>query len=131
MKQEIIEALRDGRTLFIDEFDSGIHPLISKLIVELFYRCHSCAQLIINTHNASLLKYSTDDGKPLYNKNQVYLVNKNRYGESSLSALSDFSGLRSNLETLYLDGAVDGVPYISNDYLASLIDFLSSDGSQA
>ena len=123
MSWAIISALRNGTTIFIDEFDSGIHPIISKIIVELFYKCNPRAQLIINTHNSSLLHSTTDDNsaKRLFDKNQVFVVNKNRYGESSLIPFTDFKNIRSNMETLYLDGMLSGVPYISTELVSSLL----------
>ncbi|MBO7571562.1 MAG: ATP-binding protein [Bacteroidales bacterium] len=118
----IISSLKNGTVLFIDEFDSGIHPSIARIIVELYYKCNSNAQLVINTQNASMLNYETQDGKKLFLKHQVYLVDKNRYGESILTPLSDFSNdMRSNLEKLYLEGDFGGVPYISIEQLLDLI----------
>ena len=118
----IISALEKGTVLFIDEFDSGIHPYIARQMVDMFYRCKTKAQLIINTQNASLLRYKTEDGQKLFVKNQVYIVDKNRYGESTLTPLSDFSSdMRSNLENLYLDGDFGGVPYVSISGLMELI----------
>lgn len=118
----IVTALEKGIPLFIDEFDSGMHPYIATQIIDLFYRSGSQAQLIVNTHNASLLRYKRDSGERLFTKHQVYLVDKNRYGESHLTALTDFSGdLRSNLENLYLDGNLGGVPYISQSGITELI----------
>ena len=118
----IISSLKNGTVLFVDEFDSGIHPSIARLIVELYYRCNSNAQLVINTQNASMLNYETQDGKKLFLKHQIYLVDKNRYGESILTPLSDFSNdMRSNMEKLYLEGDFGGVPYISIERLLDLI----------
>ncbi len=118
----IVTALEKGVPLFIDEFDSGMHPYIATQIVDLFYRSDSRAQLIVNTHNASLLRYKREDGERLLTKHQVYLVDKNRYGESSLTALTDFSGdMRSNLENLYLEGDFGGVPYISQNGLSEVL----------
>jgi len=118
----IISALEKGTVLFIDEFDSGLHPYIARQVVDMFYRCHTKAQLIINTQNASLLRYKTEDDQKLFVKNQVYIVDKNRYGESTLTPLTDFGGdMRSNLENLYLDGDFGGVPYVSIKSLMELI----------
>ena len=118
----IVTALEKGVPLLIDEFDSGMHPYIATQIVDLFYRTDSRAQLIVNTHNASLLRYKREDGERLFTKHQVYLVDKNRYGESSLTALTDFSGdMRSNLENLYLEGDFGGVPYISQSGLSKIL----------
>ena len=118
----ILSSLKNGTVLFIDEFDSGIHPMIARMIVELYYRCRSKAQLIINTQNASMLNYKNEDGKKLFTKNQIYLVDKNRYGESSLTPLTDFSNdFRSNIESIYLEGEVGGVPYINLDRVLNLL----------
>ena len=118
----IISALEKGTLLFIDEFDSGIHPYITRQVVEMFYRCKNKAQLIINTHNASLLRYKTESGQKLFVKNQVYLVDKNRYGESTLTPLTNFkSDMRGNLENLYMDGGFGGVPYVSMSGLMEMI----------
>ena len=118
----IISALEKGTVLFIDEYDSGIHPYIARQVVEMFYRSEKKAQLIINTQNASLLRYKTEDDQKLFVKNQVYIVDKNRYGESTLTPLTDFSSdMRSNLENLYLDGDFGGVPYVSMSGLMDLI----------
>ena len=66
--------------------------------------------------------YKSVQGKLLFIKDQVFFVNKNRYGESTLSALTDFgSGSLSNLETLYLDGTFGGVPYINDNSLIDLV----------
>ena len=118
----IVSSLQNGTVLFIDEFDSGIHPSIARMIVELYYKCNSTAQLIINTQNASMLSYKDNEGNKLFLKHQVYLVNKNRYGESTLTPLSDFSNdMRSNMESMYLEGDFGGVPYISIERILDMI----------
>lgn len=119
----IISSIRNGTVLFIDEFDSGIHPSVAKQIIELFYHCNSTAQLIINTQNASFLNYKTEERKKLFTKYQICLVNKNRYGESSLVPLTDFKDdLRSKLEERYLSGELEGTPYINSDAIFNLLD---------
>ena len=118
----ILSALEKGTVLFIDEFDSGLHPYIARQVVDLFYHSHTKAQLIINTQNASLLRYKTEEEQNFFVKNQVYIVDKNRYGESTLTPLTDFSNdMRSNLEKLYLEGDFGGVPYVNITSLMELI----------
>ena len=48
--------------IFIDEFDSGIHPNILRELISMFYSLEGegTAQLIINTQNSSLLKREID-----------------------------------------------------------------------
>lgn len=118
----IIQALKKGNVLFIDEFDSGIHPTVAKLIIELFYECNSKAQLIINTQNVSLLNCRTEEGKMLFKKQQIFLVNKNRYGESSLMPLTDYKDdLRSRMDERYLNGDLGGTPYINKEMVKCFI----------
>ena len=116
----IIKALQEGSVLFIDEIDSGIHQFVICAILELFYRVSGKAQLILNTHNASLLNlsYKMSNGKPLFRKDQIYIVSKNRYGESNVYPATDFrTDMRSNIEKLYLDGKLTGVPHVDLDTL--------------
>lgn len=118
----IISSLKAGTPLLIDEFDSGIHPHVTQAIIELYYHSQTNAQLVINTQNAAMLHYKNEQGEKLFIKDQVFLVNKNRYGESTLTPLTDYQNdMRSNLETLYLDGDFGGVPYISTLGLQQLI----------
>lgn len=124
----ILRALKEGRTLFIDEIDSGLHPYIVSAIIRLFYKTANEAQLIINTQNTSLLAYPIgyeDNGKDkkyLFRKDQIYVVNKNRYGESNVYPITHFQrNIRTNIETMYLDGRLTGVPYVDfNNVLDSI-----------
>ena len=119
----IISAIKNGRTLMIDEIDSGIHPNIVRMLIVLFNKCGSKAQLIFNTHNTSLFNAKGYDEMPLFKKDQVYIVNKNRYGESSLKPIANFgSDLRSNIEKVYLSGEVQGVPYLDVDAILDIME---------
>lgn len=124
----ILCALKEGRTLLIDEIDSGLHPFIVSTIIRLFYQTANRAQLIVNTQNTSLLTYpigyeeGSDDKKYLFRKDQVYIVNKNRYGESNVYPITHFQrNIRTNLEKMYLDGKLTGVPYVELDSILDII----------
>lgn len=54
----IVEALKNGNVLVLDEFDANIHPIALMSIISLFHdddikKKH--AQLIFNTHNSIFL----------------------------------------------------------------------------
>lgn len=122
MSWPIINSLRNGTLLLIDEFDSGIHSNIIDKIVRLYYLCNSNAQLLINTQNTSLLNNTDDENRPLFTKEQIYLVNKNLYGEANLLPVTDFDeDFRTNMEKLYLGGYISGVPYVDVQMLLNLI----------
>ena len=122
MAWPIISSLRNGTLLLIDEFDSGIHSYIISKIISLYYNSSSTAQLIVNTHNTALLSAKDEEGQKLFKKDNVYVVNKNRYGESSVMPITDYSNeLRSNLEKYYLNGDITGVPYVDTESLLNEI----------
>lgn len=124
----ILRALKDGTPLFIDEIDSGLHPFIVSTIIRLFYQSDSNAQLIVNTQNTSFLSYpigyedNKKDKKYLFRKDQIYIVNKNRYGESNVYPITHFErNIRTGIEKMYLDGRLTGVPYVELDNILNLI----------
>ena len=59
----------------------------------------------------------------MFKKDQVYIVNKDRYGESNLKPITYFgSDLRSNIEKIYLSGEVKGVPYLDIDAILDIME---------
>lgn len=124
----ILQTLKEGGTLLIDEIDSGLHPFVVSAIINMFYKAKSNAQLFVNTQNTSLLVYPigyADDNKSvkyLFRKDQIYVVNKNRYGESNVYPITYFQrNIRRSVEKMYLDGLFTGVPHIDYDNINDLI----------
>jgi hypothetical protein len=124
----ILQTLKEGGTLLIDEIDSGMHPFVVSAIINMFYKAKSNAQLFVNTQNTSLLVYPigyADDNKSvkyLFRKDQIYVVNKNRYGESNVYPITYFQrNIRRSVEKMYLDGLFTGVPHIDYDNINDLI----------
>lgn len=114
----LFSSIANNSVLLIDEFDSGFHTLLLHKIIGLFYHLSESAQLVINVHNTSLLdaKIFGAGKDKLFNKDQIYFVNKNRYGESTLTALTDYEGdLRSSIEKKYLEGELSATPNINTD----------------
>ncbi len=107
----IINALENGSVLWIDEIDNGLHYDLVRALVSLFQdektNIHN-AQLIINTHNISLI-----DEADLFRRDQIFITKKDRYGEASLIPISEYS-LRETAKVgkLYREGRFGGVPYL-------------------
>lgn len=104
----IIDIIRNGRTLLMDEIDTSLHPHLVEYIINLFNRSNH-AQLIYTTHNTHLL--NTD----FQRRDQVYFVNKREDGCSEIYSLYDFKDFRDNydMEKAYLQGRFDAIPYLS------------------
>lgn len=103
-----LDTLRNGYTLVIDELDSGIHPLVLRSLVNMFFdktKNTSNAQLIITCHEATLL---TDD---LLRPDQVWFIDRQEIDGSRLYPLSEFKP-RKNESYLrgYLGGRYGGIP---------------------
>lgn len=100
-------AITTGRSLFIDELNIKLHPLLLKFIIDLFYDRNSGAQLIYTTHDTTLMD------KKFFRRDQIWFVQKDEFGYSELTALSEFK-VRSDasFEKDYLAGVYGGIPLI-------------------
>lgn len=95
----IIQALRDGGTLVVDEFDASIHPMALMNIINIFHNDElnpNHAQLIFNTHNPIFLNSN------LFRRDEIKFVERDEEDHCSTHyALSDFGtagkmGVRMN-----------------------------------
>ena len=100
-------AIHNDKSMFVDELNIKLHPLLLKFIIDLFYDSNSKAQLIYTTHDTTLLD------KKFFRRDQIWFVQKDEFGYSELSALSDFK-VRSDasFEKDYLAGVYGGIPLL-------------------
>ncbi|MDQ2991137.1 MAG: ATP-binding protein, partial [Pseudomonadota bacterium] len=78
----VLEILRKGQTLIIDELDTSLHTLLVRELVRLFHTPEvntGGAQLIFTTHDTSLL-----DASDLFRRDQIWFVEKHRDQTSAL-----------------------------------------------
>jgi hypothetical protein len=108
----LIDTLKNGKILYIDEFGSHLHPDICRLIVSLFKSPVSNkkhAQLVINTHDASLMY-------ELLEREDIIFVEKNYAEESVITPLSDKSvRADESFEKRYRQGLYGAKPQIENE----------------
>lgn len=95
----VVNALLNGGTLVVDEFDASIHPMALMNIINIFHNDEinvNHAQLIFNTHNPIFLNSN------LYRRDEIKFVERNDDTHfSSHYSLSDFGtagkqGVRKN-----------------------------------
>ena len=107
-------VLDNGGTLFIDELNARLHPLLVRNIILTFLSPE------INTHNSQLI-FTTHDiwqfSNELLRRDEIWLVDKNTDGVSELYSLVDFKDEEGNKvcrdETLskkYLTGSYGAIP---------------------
>lgn len=127
----VLQALRSGAVLLVDEVDTSLHPQLVAELVRLFQSPSSNpgqAQLVFSTHETSLLGTLIAD-TPVLDRDQVWLVEKGNDGASSVYPLTDFSPRRlENLERGYMQGRYGAVPFFdSSEELISTISAAESE----
>jgi len=107
----ILDMLKMGRTLVVDELDTSLHPQLVQALVRLFHQPDinsGNAQIIFTTHDTSLL-----DAYGLFRRDQIWFVEKGHDQCSTLYPLLDFSPRKNEaLARGYLQGRYGGVPFI-------------------
>lgn len=107
----IKDALTLGKTMIVDEIDSGLHPLLVKYLIGLFHdrMVNKCgAQLVFNTHDISQLTLEQ------FRRDQIYFVEKDNFtGVSNLYSLDEYSPRKSeNVQKGYMQGRYGAIPVI-------------------
>ena len=95
----------------MDEMSARLHPLLTKLIVDIFGSDQNKkAQLIFTTHDISLLNNHQ------FRRDEVVFVDKNERGESGLYALSDLKVREdATFNKDYLQGKYGAIPVFNYD----------------
>jgi AAA15 family ATPase/GTPase len=112
----LLDIIKNGKILMIDELDRSLHPLLVRQIVETFQDPtlnERGAQLFFSTHDTSLLDHE------LLRRDQIWLTEKRRDQSSDLIPLMEFSPRKNEaLERGYLSGRYGGVPVLNRTLLS-------------
>lgn len=106
----VVNALKNGLILVVDELDSSIHFKLTRSIVSMFNNeLNDKAQLIFTAHDVSLM-----DCKKLFRKEQIWFVHKDEEGVY-LYSLADFTakdGVRDTTDIIekYNRGVLGAIP---------------------
>ena len=107
----VLDILKGGKTLVIDELDTSLHPLIVHYFVKLFHNDETNqgnAQLIFSTHDVSLL-----DAAGLFRRDQIWFTNKGNDQATKLVGLSEYKIRKDKArERGYLSGRYGGSPFL-------------------
>lgn len=120
MAGPIVDTLRDGKALFVDELNAQLHPLLTQKIVRLFNCIETNpkgAQLVFTTHDTNLLS------KKLLRRDQVVFVEKDGRQMTRLTPMMEIkleNGSKprtdSNYEKNYLEGKYGAIPYFQDEF---------------
>jgi hypothetical protein len=110
----ILQAIRNGSLLLVDELESSMHPMLADLIVRQFNDPEinrKNAQLIFSTHDTNLL--GTLVGDPALRRDQMWLTEKDPRGATVLYPLTDFKPRKDeNIERGYIQGRYGAIPFL-------------------
>ena len=105
----VLSALTHGGILFLDEFDLHLHPSLGRFIIGLFHSPanQKKAQLVVSSHNTDLI------GPSEFRADQVWILDRDEVGASSLQSLAQFECTNPNYRAQYLSGKFGSVPTMS------------------
>lgn len=111
----LLDVLKHGRVLVVDELHDSLHPKLTEHIVKLFNNKSTNprnAQLIFTTHETSILD------QDILRRDQFWFCEKNIENETEIFSLMEFSPRkgRENLEKSYLSGRYGALPYIPKNF---------------
>jgi AAA15 family ATPase/GTPase len=107
----ILNTLKEGKILLIDELDASLHPMLTKHLIKLFHDKSintKNAQLIFATHDTNLLK------PQLFRRDQIWLTEKDKYGSTNIYSLAEIKNVRKteDFESQYIQGKYGAIPYL-------------------
>ncbi|MDY0321177.1 MAG: ATP-binding protein [Arcobacteraceae bacterium] len=111
MSAPILNTLKEGKILMIDELDASLHPMLTRHLIKLFHDKSintKNAQLIFATHDTNLLK------PYIFRRDQIWFTEKNKYGSTDIYSLAHLKDVRKteDFESQYIQGKYGAIPYL-------------------
>ena len=105
-----IDILESGYTVFVDELETSLHPILVRAFLQLLF-CEqnnpNGAQVIFTTHNPILLDNT------LLRRDQVWFTEKGKDGATHLYPLTDYKPRKGeSLAKGYLSGRYGAIPFL-------------------
>jgi uncharacterized protein len=108
----LLDTLRTGKILFIDELDARLHLLITRELICLFNSNETNphnAQLIFTTHDTNLLSSKA------FRRDQIWFTEKDNKGATDLYSLVEYKvGKDASFERDYIIGKYGAIPFVGN-----------------
>ncbi len=106
----LVDSLNLGKTIFLDEIGSNLHPMLFRKLIEMVHSEElnkNGAQLIFTTHDTTQL--NTD----ILRRDQVWFTEKNKEAATILYPLTDFKPRKEEaLQKGYLAGRYGAIPFL-------------------
>jgi AAA15 family ATPase/GTPase len=103
-------AVIEGITIFVDEIESSLHPLLVRELIKFIQNPElkrKGAQLIFATHDTTLLD------PELFRRDQIWFTEKDEHNSTRLYPLSDYKPRKGEaMQKGYLSGRYGAIPII-------------------
>ena len=105
----LLDVVKHGKTLLLDEFDSSLHIRLADFIIDLVH-ASKASQLLFTSHSTNLIDIYR------FRKDQIAFVNKRSNASTEVYSLFDYKDFRDNMdaEKAYIQGRFDAVPYVES-----------------
>jgi AAA15 family ATPase/GTPase len=110
---QFFETVTLGYTVFIDELEAHLHPLLTREIIKFIQNTEynrKGAQLIFATHDVTLLD------PELFRRDQIWFTEKDKSGSTQLYSMSDYKERRPRkgeaMQKGYLAGRYGAIPIL-------------------
>jgi AAA15 family ATPase/GTPase len=126
----LLSAIEHGKLLVIDEFDTSLHPLVARFLIQLINKPGvpgRRAQLLLTSHNTTLMDLD------ILRRDEIWLTHLDEERASILLPLKHSHPRKHELVgKCYLKGRYGAVPHIGSDAAAIALaeDFTSDMGTQ-
>ncbi|MGA2176964.1 MAG: ATP-binding protein [Verrucomicrobiota bacterium] len=105
-----LDILENGYTVFVDEIETSLHPVLVKELLKLVFSGENNpkgAQVVFTTHNPVFLDST------LMRRDQVWFTEKSPSGETHLYPLTDYQPRKDEaLAKGYLAGRYGAIPFL-------------------
>ena len=106
-----VDIINNNKIFICDEFETHLHPLIVRELLEMFKNNAKRAQIIFTTHDINLLDLK------IFRRDQIWFTEQKENGYTDLYSLSDLKNVRKDekISKNYILGKYSGVPMINED----------------
>ena len=108
-----LEAVHDGYTVFIDELEASLHPLLTRELIKFIQdprNNKTGAQLVFATHDVTLLD------PELFRRDQIWFTEKDKGAATNLYSISDYNERKPRkgeaMQKGYLAGRYGAIPIL-------------------
>jgi uncharacterized protein len=125
----VVDSLATGTVFLADELDASLHPALVNQLIRLFQDEETNprrAQLIFNSHDASLLGDSVTDR--VLGRDQIWFSEKREGGVTNLYPLVDLEPRKQEaIGKRYLEGRYGATPILSPQEFAAAAELITVD----